>query len=177
MTLRLLLAIWVGSPLTAAWMIPLPMTLSRERRHGTFSKANNIFDDEDCADLCEFDDIFEDTVSAEANNNSSGNEDTKIKSQEEPASEVDRDRLRLQMNWELRQTQEDCDVDDVQVVVHFAMNAWALELQNAVSAWETSMSSFQNGDKNLFVQFVIKVDTRYAENVVGVAGLPNGLNW
>mmetsp|Transcript_8603 Transcript_8603/g.12459 ORF Transcript_8603/g.12459 Transcript_8603/m.12459 type:complete len:183 (-) Transcript_8603:96-644(-) len=113
MTLRLLLAIWVGSPLTAAWMIPLPMTLSRERRHGTFSKANNIFDDEDCADLCEFDDIFEDTVSAEANNNSSGNEDTKIKSQEEPASEVDRDRLRLQMNWELRQTQEDCDVDDV----------------------------------------------------------------
>mmetsp|Transcript_8603 Transcript_8603/g.12461 ORF Transcript_8603/g.12461 Transcript_8603/m.12461 type:complete len:82 (-) Transcript_8603:74-319(-) len=64
-----------------------------------------------------------------------------------------------------------------QVVVHFAMNAWALELQNAVSAWETSMSSFQNGDKNLFVQFVIKVDTRYAENVVGVAGLPNGLNW
>lgn len=113
MTLRLLLAHWLGSPLAVAWMIPHPMILSRARRHETLNRANNIFDDEDCADLCSFDDVFDDTGSPEFNNDSSSDEETGIKSQQENASNVDRDRLRLQMNWELQQTQEDCDVDDM----------------------------------------------------------------
>mmetsp|Transcript_1602 Transcript_1602/g.2204 ORF Transcript_1602/g.2204 Transcript_1602/m.2204 type:complete len:86 (+) Transcript_1602:591-848(+) len=57
-----------------------------------------------------------------------------------------------------------------------AMSVWALGLQNAVSAWEVSMSSFQKGGKNLIVRCVIKVETRCAANAAEVAGLQNGLN-
>mmetsp|Transcript_1602 Transcript_1602/g.2203 ORF Transcript_1602/g.2203 Transcript_1602/m.2203 type:complete len:179 (+) Transcript_1602:278-814(+) len=109
MTFRSLVANWIGCPLVLGWMIHHPMNLSRRSRRNALLTANNIFDDEDCADLCNFDDVFEDTGS----HDSPMKEDTETKSQEETTSEVDRHRLRLQMNWELKQTQEDCDVDDV----------------------------------------------------------------
>jgi len=72
-----------------------------------FKLTANTFDDEDCADLCPLEDFDEEVTSINKQ------KDEKHVSAETERMQSNRGRLLLEMNWEMRETEENCDIDDV----------------------------------------------------------------
>lgn len=102
------------------WMTPMPIPTTQATKFARAriitNSGNNAndgsltFDDEDCIDLC---DLGDDTAALPAPPQPLQQEKKKKQpTKQEQELHAEKQRIRLEMHWEMEQTKEECDVQD-----------------------------------------------------------------